>query len=140
MGRSSQEHLKQKQNITLQVLRSGQLIEGTGGVNLRERSVTVIQCRSHEVESEVGFHGMLSAAFALGFKMVSEPVCLCPCCSVPAARGQQLEVAVPGGSLDVVGVPETAQISQGGQGAAEGPRGGVVKIKKKKLEKKVEKS
>lgn len=93
--------------------------------------MTVIQCRSHEVESEVVFQGMLSAAFALGFKMVSEPVCSCPCCSVPAARGQQLEVAVPGGSLDGVGLPETAQISQGGEGAAEDPRGGVVQIKKK---------
>lgn len=63
--------------------------------------MTVIQCRSHEVESEVVFQGMFSAAFALGLKMVSEPVCLCLCCSVPAARGQQLEVAVPRGSLDV---------------------------------------
>lgn len=49
--------------------------------------------------SEVVIQGMLSAAFALGVKMVSEPVCPCPCCSVPAARGQQLEVAVPVGEL-----------------------------------------
>lgn len=93
--------------------------------------MTLIQCMSHEVESEVVFQGMLSAAFALGVKMVSEPVCSCPCCSVPAARGQQVEVAVPVGGLDVVGVPETAQVSQGGEGAAEDPRGGVVQIKKK---------
>lgn len=34
-----------------------------------------------------------------------------------------------------VGVPETAQISQGGEGAAGDPQGGVVQIKKKRKKK-----